>query len=68
MRMEKDFSKQFSGKFNEMNFENPCFATEFNFVSWKVTEIFPPQNFSYYLLHILCSKAVSEKKPRSQGI
>ena len=44
-RMEKGFSKQFSGEFNKTNFENPCFAWEFNFVSCKINEIFTPQKF-----------------------
>ena len=44
-RMEKDFSKQFSGEFNEMNFEKPCFAWEFNFVSCKISKTFPRQKF-----------------------
>ena len=43
--MEKGFSKQFSEEFNETNFENPCFAWEFNFVSCKINEIFTPQKF-----------------------
>ena len=43
--MEKDFSKQFSGEFNETSFENPCFSWEFKFVSCKINEIFPPQKF-----------------------
>ena len=44
-RMEKVFWKQFSGEFNETNFENPSFAWEFNFVSCEINEIFPPQKF-----------------------
>ena len=43
--MEKDFSKEFSGEFNETNFENPCFSWEFNFSSCKIKEIFLPQKF-----------------------
>ena len=44
-RLEKDFSKQLLGEFNETNFENPCFSWEFNFASYKINEIFPPQKF-----------------------
>ena len=43
--MERDFSKQFSGEFNEPNFENPCFSWEFNFANCKINEIFPLQKF-----------------------
>ena len=48
-RMVKDFSKQFSREFNEMNFENPCFSWEFNFLSCKINKIFPPQKFHHLL-------------------
>ena len=47
--MEKDFSKQVSGNSNEINFENPCFAWEFNFVSCKINETFPPQKIPLLL-------------------
>ena len=58
IRMEKDFSKQFPGKFNQTNFENLCFARELNFVSCKINGIFPPQKF---FLLFLFSKVVVEK-------
>ena len=44
-RLEKDFSKHFLGEFNKTKFENPCFSWEFNFASYKINEIFPPQKF-----------------------
>ena len=56
--MKKGFSKQFPGKFDEMNFDNPCFARELNFVSCKINGIFPPQKF---FLLFLFSKVVVEK-------
>ena len=61
-RLEKDFSKQLLGEFNETNFENPCFSWEINFAKYKINEIFPPQKFLLLLsFHILCSIAVTEK-------
>ena len=35
-----DFSKQYSGEFNKTNFENHCFAWEFNIKYYKTNEIF----------------------------
>ena len=44
-RMEKAFSVQISGELNETNFENLSFNWEFNFVTFEINEIFPPQKF-----------------------
>ena len=56
--MKKNFSKEF----DETNFENSCFSWELSFVTCKINEILPLQNFLfYYLFHILCSKAVAQE-------
>ena len=60
-RMEMEMSKEFSGEFHGTNFENPRFAWEFNFISFETKFPLRKNFFPYYLLHILCSKAVAEK-------